>query len=331
MMASRMVKALAAMALLPAAPTHLAAKAPLPAATNAEAPASFLSLDQLRTRYGVATDRYLDIGGISIRYRDEGQGPVIVLLHGSYGALTSYDGVAENLARSYRVIRFDMPGMGLSSTLPRSAETPIRFADDILKALLDHLKVSKATIVGVSSGGSLGFYFTRAHPDMVDALILSNAPADPVISSQIQRSPALAAEFREAERTGFKRREYWRIYLEWLAGDTTRMTPGIIDKYYDLNRRQPAADARNFWRSTNDVPLTRATLAAVTKPVLLVWGEKDLVLPLSSMYALESYLTAAQVSRVIMPDVGHYPPLETPERFAKIVDTYVNDVIPKLH
>lgn len=109
------------------------------------------------------------------------------------------------------------------------------------------------------------------------------------------------------------------------------MTPEIIDKYYDLNRRQPAPDARNFWRSINDVPLTRATLAAITKPVLLVWGEKDLVLPLSSMHALESYLPSAQVSRVIMPDVGHYPPLETPERFAKIVDTYVNDITPKLH
>lgn len=307
--------------------TCSAASAQVPATSATPGDGALLTLAQLRALYTRPADRMFDFHGMPIRYRDEGAGRVVVLLHGSFGSLESFDPLAARLARRYRVVRFDMPGMGLSGTLPKNGTPSTAYADEILKALLDRLQIDRAAIVGVSSGGNAGFHFAHAHPGMVEALVLANTPADPVVQARIQRSPALAAEFREAARTGLKRREYWRIYLEWLAGDAARVSPAFIDKYYDFNRRAADPNALPFQRPNDPAPTQRA-LAAVIAPTLLVWGARDLVLPLPAMDTLAGYLTGTQVSQLVQPDVGHYPPLETPDRFGAITESYLEQVLP---
>jgi pimeloyl-ACP methyl ester carboxylesterase len=200
------------------------------------------------------------------------------------------------------------------------------FGDDVLAALLDHVGVERATVVGVSSGGSIGYWFAARFPDRVNALIVANAPANPLTPPE--RSPDLAAEFALAAATGFKRRAYWEVYLRWLAGDPARVRDAVVEKYYDLNRREPEPGVRSFWRLSNEPARTQGTLAAVAAPTLLVWGARDLVLPLPALDALAGYLTGTQVSRLVLPDVGHYPPIEVPGRFADIVTTCLDAVLP---
>jgi pimeloyl-ACP methyl ester carboxylesterase len=69
-------------------------------------------------------------------------------------------------------------------------------------------------------------------------------------------------------------------------------------------------------------------MGAVTAPTLLIWGARDPLLTPPTADILAGYLSHAQVSKVIMPDVGHYPPLEAPERFARIVAAYIEAVAP---
>ncbi len=69
-------------------------------------------------------------------------------------------------------------------------------------------------------------------------------------------------------------------------------------------------------------------MKAVKAPTLLIWGAKDLLLPVPAGKALAGYLSSTDVSMMVMPDVGHYPPLESPERFAKILETYMEAATP---
>jgi pimeloyl-ACP methyl ester carboxylesterase len=69
-------------------------------------------------------------------------------------------------------------------------------------------------------------------------------------------------------------------------------------------------------------------MRAVKSPTLLIWGAKDVLLPVQAGKALAGYLSGTDVSMVVMPDVGHYPPLEAPDRFAKILAAYMEAVTP---
>ncbi|HEY4545772.1 MAG TPA: alpha/beta hydrolase [Pedomonas sp.] len=287
----------------------------------------FLSLEQLKQRYGDASSRYMTIGGMSIRYKDEGRGPAIVLLHGSHSSLDGYDDLARGLADEYRVIRFDMPGMGLSSAVSQDEATTTPYGDDILRELLDGLGVKSATLVGVSSGGAIAYYFASLYPDRVDALVLTNVPSEPVIAANTPRTPELRQEFEIAEKTGFRRKSYWSVYLNWLTGTPSRMTDAKISRYYDMNRRQPLAKPRWFWRTTAKVPEIYTVMSSVKAPALLVWGKIDFVLPLHTMSTLQHHLPASSVSTIVLEDTGHYPPFEVPERFARIVKTYLTSVV----
>lgn len=287
-----------------------------------------LSLKALKQRYSDAASRSMVIGGLAIRYKDEGQAgghdPAIVLLHGSYGSLDGYDALAAALASDHRVIRFDMPGMGLSEGQPVSGSAPTVMGDAVLAAMLDRLGVKQAVLVGTSSGGVIASYYAAAHPERVRALVLANVPSDPVDNANIPRSPALRAEFERAASTGMRDLRYWQVYLEWLQGRPERLTAATVSRYRDMNGRE--GKSRSAWRSTGKVPEVYATLASIVSPTLLIWGRHDFVLPIHTMRDLEARLPAASVSSIVLDDVGHYPPLEVPERFARILRTYLENV-----
>lgn len=316
--------ACSATACLLVAPVALAQ--PTPSHASVLPAEGTLTLEQIKSRYQDAASRYIKIGGMQIRYKDAGTGPVIVLLHGSHSSLDGYDGLAAELSAKYRVIRFDMPGMGLSETLPLSAQTDTPFGDLILEQLLDALKIEKVSLIGTSSGGALAYYFASHLPHRANALILANTPSEPVVDANTPRSPALRFEMDEAKRTGVRTRKYWATYLEWLHGDPSRLSAAKIDRYYDMNRRAPIANARLFWRSSGNIPDVYKTLSTVTTPTLLVWGKIDLVLPLHTMDSLRNKMPAAPISTVTLTDVGHYPPLEVPNRFAAIAEAYLTSV-----
>lgn len=265
---------------------------------------------------------------MKIRYKDEGKGPAIVLMHGSYSALDNYDALAAALSKNHRVIRFDLPGMGLSETLSADAATTTPFGDDVMKALLDKLGIDKFVLVGTSSGGSISYYFAARFPDRVTALVLCNTPADPVFNDKVPRIPELDVELKRAAQTGYRDLRYWTVYMRVLAGDPSRPSKAWIERYYDMGRRILPKKAHYFWRSTQNAQATQATIAEVKAPTLLIWGTVDNVLPLPSMDVLKGYLKNATVSEVVLTDVGHYPPFDAPNRVATLLEGYLKAITP---
>lgn len=324
---SVMLGALAMMAVPQLAVAQTApAKVATPAATH-----PYLTLAQLRAKYEDKQSRYFTVGGLKIHYKDEGprNAPVLLMVHGSESSLRTWDVIAQKLKGRYRVVRLDLPSYGLSDG-PTDEALKVLVPTDVPIGLLNHLKIRKATFVGVSSGGTMGMYMAARRPDMVERLILSNTPSDPVDTSHLKLSQGLIDAMARAKDTGFRDADFWVQFLNYFAGDAKRMSAQTHREYYDFYRRVPEKNLIGLIARIGDGKQATIEMAKVRKPTLLLWGAADPLLPESALNAITRYLANAQISKVVMPDVGHYPPLEVPERFAQMIAAYVEAGTPNL-
>lgn len=286
-----------------------------------------ISLQELRAKYADSAGKVTLIGGVEVYYKDEGKGPAILMVHGSQSTLKTWDFIAPRLTDRYRVIRYDVPAQGLSGTVTDEHMQRLQPVD-IAEGLLAQLGVDKVTFVGVSSGGTLGVYLAAKRPDLVERLVLSNTPADTVTTGHLPSSPAFEEQKRIAAESGKRNRAYWNAFLDYFSGDPARLSADIREQYYDFNRRAPERHLIGLVAKVADQEKAKAAMKAVQAPTLLIWGAKDLLLPVPAGKALAGYLSGTDVSMMVMPDVGHYPPLESPERFAKILEAYMEAATP---
>lgn len=287
----------------------------------------YLLISQLRQRYGDEDGRIAKLRGMEIYYKDEGprDAPVLFMVHGSTSNLRTWDKIVARMKGRYRIVRFDVGGMGLSGRISDKVAASV-YPVQIAKGLLDKLKIRHVSAyVGVSSGGTLGMYLAAEYPGLIDRLVLSNTPSDKLsYQHMVQPQSFLDAQAQVAREGGFQSRHFWDEYLSYFAGDPARFDPQLRDEYYDMNRRTPEAHPIALVARIDDGVEAHRKMKQITIPTLLVWGGADKLLTLDAMHALEAHLENARVSRVILPDVGHYPPVEAPERFERILSAYID-------
>lgn len=290
-----------------------------------------LTVAQLRAKYGDKQSRYMPVKGMEIHYKDEGprRAPVLLMIHGSQSSLRTWDRITTLMKKRYRVIRLDIPGYGLSSSATDEAARTVQPVE-VVEGLLDGLGVKKvAAAVGVSSGGTMAMYLAAKRPELVERLILSNTPSDPVDTSHLVPSPGFKAAQDRARQTGYQDLDFWDQYLSFFSGDPARISAKTKAEYWDFNRRGPEKHPVAMVARIGDGKQATIEMARITTPTFLVWGSGDPLLPEAAVHAITRYLKNAPISKVLMPDVGHYPPLEVPDRFARWIETYVEAGVPK--
>lgn len=257
----------------------------------------------LEARYTTPASRFLNIDGVRMHYRDEGNGPPIVLIHANFGSLLSWDSWAEALKARHRVLRFDMTGHGLTGPDP-SGDYSLERTVQLTERFVDALGLKQFTIGGTSLGGTVAMHYAAAHPDRVDHLILL--------------SPG-ALEGRAMQRSG--RTEIPRVanILEYITprslaaymlksrfGDPSKVTDPLIDRWYDMWLREgqrPAMLAR--LRSYSSTDLEQVT-TAIRAPTLILWGARNPQAPVEQAGQLRRMLVnASSVKVVTYPSVGH--------------------------
>lgn len=248
------------------------------------------------------------MGGLKIHYKDEGprKGPALLMVHGSESSLRTWDVIATKLKTRYRIIRPDLPGYGLSDG-PTDESLKTLVPTDVPIALLDHLQVRKVTFAGVSSGGTMGMYMAARRPDMIERLILSNTPSDPVDTSHLKLSTGLKAAMDRSQQTGFRDQDFWSNFLTFFAGEPARISAQTQKEYYDFYRRVPEKNLIGLIARIGDGKQATIEMAKVRKPVLLLWGTADPLLPESALNAIGRYLSNAQISRGSMPRTWRWP------------------------
>ncbi|WDF74851.1 alpha/beta fold hydrolase [Novosphingobium sp. KACC 22771] len=313
-------------------PLAHAQTAPAGAAAPSAMAHPYLTVAQLRAKYRDPASRFMTIKGVEVHYKDEGPrgAPVLFMVHGSLSTLRTWDVITARLKSRYRIIRYDIPGYGLSGRVSDEAGEHVQPVE-IPEGLLDALHVKKISFVGVSSGGTMGMYLAAKRPEMVERLILSNTPSDPVDTSHLVMPKSFVDGIARAKANGgYNDRPYWDDYLGFFAGDAKRISKKTRDEYYDFNRRTPEKYPIALVARIGDGKQATIEMAKVKAPTLLLWGAADPLLPESAANAIARYLSHATISRVLMPDVGHYPPLEVGDRFAQLIAAYVEAGTPKL-
>lgn len=251
-----------------------------------------------------ANATFVEVDGVSVHYREQGQGPAVVLLHGYGASLEAWAGVAPVLATQHRVIAVDLKGFGWT-TRPDGDYSPAAQAQLVWR-VLDKLGVGDVAIVGHSWGSSVALSMAVAQPTRTRQVALYSAY---VYDEQV---PSF---FRWAQLGGVGEWLFGLFYRERLDDraplayrDERYVTQDRLDRVEaELARPGTVAAALAVARGHHFAALHRA-LASFDRPVLLLWGADDQVTPISFGYRLASELRNAQLK--VYPRCGHIPMVE---------------------
>lgn len=256
---------------------------------------------------------FLDVKGLAVHVRDEGprDDPTpIVLLHGTGASLHTWEGWTATLAKERRVIRFDLPGFGLTGPSKDGVYSIERYIETVI-AVVDALGVQRFVLAGNSLGGYVAWATTVQHPQRVDRLILVDAAGHPLQSQSvplaftIARTPVLNRLMRDVLPRGLVERS-----LEDVYGDPSKVTPALVDRYFDLATREGnrAALVARFEQTRPGTMTER--LREIAAPTLILWGGRDRLIPLDHG---ARFADAIPGSRLIVFDtLGHVPQEEDP-------------------
>jgi pimeloyl-ACP methyl ester carboxylesterase len=272
-------------------------------------------VDSLLARWAPPPSAFIVVKGLRVHYRDEGprEDPLpLVLIHGTSASLHTWEGWVGELKGQRRVVSFDLPGFGLTG--PNAAgdyhgATYARFVLD----LMDELKVQRFVVAGNSLGGEVAWRTALAAPARVERLILIDAagyafePKSIPIGFRIARIPLL-------NRLGeiLLPRSLIEASVRKVYGDPSRVTPALVDRYYELTLREgnrPALGQR-FRQMTPGADA--AHIAELKLPTLILWGGRDQLIPPENS---KRFLADIAGSRLVMfDDLGHVPHEEDPAR-----------------
>jgi pimeloyl-ACP methyl ester carboxylesterase len=277
--------------------------------------------------------QYVTIHGYRRAFVRTGKGPALLLLHGLGRDHTTWLPVIDALARRYTVIAPDLLGHG-ESDKPRADYSVGGFANG-MRDLLTVLGIDKVTVVGHSFGGGVAMQFAYQFPERTERMVLVGSGG---------LGPEVSAAIRAITTTGF----YQVMGLMTLPGVRQVGSAGLralsrtgIKEFRDFDEvasiyesfQDPAARAaiRHVVRAVVDWQgqiVTMADRAYLTEamPMCVIWGEDDRVIPVS--HAARAAVLAPDARVELIPNAGHFPHKDHPERFVKILNDFVKTTRP---
>ena len=270
---------------------------------------------ELEARYTSPASQFIETTALRLHIQDTGprDAPVLIMLHGLGSSLQAWEAWAEALSDRYRVIRYDLPGFGLTGPDANVNYSPLR-SIAVLSTVLNLWSIRRVTLIGHGIGGELAWQFAARFPERVEKLVLI-APC----GVGYTRTPKLTIQNRLLP---FTMPTWWvRMWLRRAYGDPRRLTPETIRRHRDLmltagNRKHLLV---RIWMSL--LNFTRPQLDKVVAPTLLLWGERDRLMPVASAELYRK--TLPQVSLVVLPGLGHMPHEEDPAAALAPVEAFL--------
>jgi pimeloyl-ACP methyl ester carboxylesterase len=279
----------------------------------------------LTARWAPPPSRFIALGGMQVHLRDEGprtDSVPIVLVHGTSASLHTWNGWAESMRGSRRVIRFDLPGFGLTGPSPDNDYALAAYTRFTLQ-LLDSLGVSRFAIAGNSLGGEVAWEVAAAAPDRVAALLLVDAAGYKIVSQTVPIGFRMArAEWLAWLFTRILPRSVVESSVRSVYGDPSRVTDSLVTRYFELTLREGnrASLPRRFAQSANGADSARIT--AVRAPTLIMWGGRDGLIPPDHAGRFARDIPGSRIE--LFPELGHVPHEEDPARTAAAVRAFLD-------
>lgn len=266
-----------------------------------------LATDYLEQKYTDNQSKFIEVEGVRTHYKIEGQGPYLVLIHGTAASLHTWDAWTELLAEEFTIVRLDIPAFGLTGAT-KERDYSIEFYSKFLDSFVNQLGIEKFSIAGNSLGGSIAWYYSTQHTDKVERLILIDAGGIP--------GRALPPIFTIAQNAlgGYlltKTSSRWFIQknMEQVYFDDNKVTESLIDRYWELGLREGARQAF-VDRARMPLQVHDHLLYDLQIPTLVMWGRDDQWIPVDNAYEFDRRLPNSQL--LIYDNAGHVPMEEIP-------------------
>ncbi len=263
----------------------------------------------LEARYVTPADRFVDVDRLRVRIREEGppDAPKLVLLHGFTFSLESFDAWAQELAKTHRVIRYDLSGHGLTGP---DAQKRYAIAERVAfhEKVMDAIGVDKADLAGNSLGGLIAWRYAAAHPDRVGRLILIDSGGYSIngVGDTPLMAPAPMKAYLLAAPAAGVAAAFAAIY-----GDDAKVTPARLALARDMLRRRGNGKAAIEHIAEFTLADPSAELAKVSAPTLILWGGADALIPPAHADKFDAAI--ADSFLIVYDGAGHAPQEEVPE------------------
>jgi len=270
----------------------------------------------------------IDVGEVRLHCVTQGEGPLVVLLHGFPEFWYSWRYQIPYLAKRFRVVAPDMRGYNLSDKPPHVSDYSLNKLTGDVKGLIEALGETDAHVVGHDWGGAVAWSFAMAYPEYVAKLAVLNAPHPAVFAKNILSNPRqmmrswymfffqvpVLPELLLKSMGGYVlKRSFtdWAIDKEAFSADdldalaTAAGKPGALTggmNYYRAMMRNPRA--LSMMRS--------AAVPRIKSPTLLIWAEDDRALGKELTFGLEPYFENGITVKYI-PDCSHWVQQEQPD------------------
>lgn len=257
--------------------------------------------------------RFLRANGVALHYEDSGGDDPLIVFANSLGTdFRIWDKVAGKLGKSYRVVRYDKRGHGLSEATP----PPYAMTDHVgdLAALLDALKVKAAVIVGLSVGGVIAQGLAATRPDLVRALVLSNT------AHKIGTAESWNARIDTVTKNG----------IGAIADNVMKLwfTPAFRDPANaefvgcrNMLVRTPLDGYVGTCAALRDADLTEST-RALKVPTLCLVGDQDGSTPPDLVRSTAELIHGAEFR--VIAGAGHIPCIEQPDAMTDLIRQFLN-------
>jgi len=267
-------------------------------------------------------DWYIKVGNLKTRYWALGdKGTVVILIHGLGASADIWGYNVEALAEQHRVYVPDVIGFGRSDK-PGPSFSPFdytRFLDDFLNIL----RIEGASLIGQSLGGAIALHYALQFPQKVRKLVLVDSAG---LGKEVIWTLRLMSIPLVGELVSYPSRKGVELFFKFAVRDPALVTKDFVDLYYNFFSRpgfqkfllKIVRSIINVAGAREEVlaPL-RNNLSKITQPTLIIWGERDRVLPLKHAYWGKEKLPNAELK--IIEGCGHIPFFERPEEFNKLV------------
>jgi pimeloyl-ACP methyl ester carboxylesterase len=278
--------------------------------------------EQLEAKYAGPASRFVNIEGVRIHYRDEGAGPVVVLIHANFANLIGWDPWVEALQDAYRVIRMDMTSHGLTGPDPTGDYSPERTLR-LFEKFIDAMDLDEFSIGGTSMGGTVAIHYTHNHPERIQKLILLS----PGSLEGKERKDGPRGEVPDAAYVlkYIMPRALPEFMLRSGFGDKSKLTDELIDRWYDMWRREGNREAQLDRLSQYKPGDIEEIIRELEAPTLLMWGEANTTAKFEQAAHFHELLENVESLKFISyPGVGHMAVQEAGEETGRDVRAFLD-------
>jgi len=279
--------------------------------------------DRLETKYANHASRFINIDGARIHYRDEGEGPAVLLLHANFGNLIGWDPWVDALKDSYRVVRMDFTSHGLTGPDPSGDYTQARTLE-LTEKFINAMDLGKFSIAGTSMGGTMAIHFTHKYPERIDNLILlspGSLEGKERTASGRDQVPDAAYVLKY-----IMPRALPKFMLESGFGDKEKLTDELIDRWYDMWMREGQREAQLDRLKQYKAGDIEDIIRALKPRTLLLWGEANTTADFAQAGEFQELLqSVASLKFISYPGVGHMAVQEAGQETGRDVRMFLDE------